>query len=83
MDSSTSGSANNWAHGYAVHGPTQIEKIIRRVEKIADQEGAMNDGILVLLALAGGTGSGLGTRVCEALRVLGSNLGVIIFFDKI
>lgn len=66
--SSSSGSANNWAHGYNVHGPTQIEKIIRRVQKVADQEGAVNDGILVTLALAGGTGSGLGTRVCEALR---------------
>ena len=66
--SSSSGSANNWAHGYNVHGPKQVEHIVRRVQKVADQDGAINDGILVTLALAGGTGSGLGTRVCEALR---------------
>ena len=66
--SASSGSANNWSYGYSVHGQDQKDKIVRQVQKLAEDDQVANDGILMSLALAGGTGSGLGTRVCEELR---------------
>ena len=61
------GSGNNWAHGYHVHGSKTREPVIdmvrREVEK-CDYFG----GFLTLQSLAGGTGSGVGARLVEALR---------------
>eukprot|EP00002_Diphylleia_rotans_P004296 TRINITY_DN13114_c0_g1_i1.p1 TRINITY_DN13114_c0_g1~~TRINITY_DN13114_c0_g1_i1.p1 ORF type:complete len:466 (+),score=78.64 TRINITY_DN13114_c0_g1_i1:56-1453(+) len=62
-----SGSANNWAFGYKMHGPQCHETICnitrREVEK-CDSLG----GFLVMQSLAGGTGSGVGTCITESLR---------------
>jgi hypothetical protein len=65
--SQQSGSANNWAFGYAVHGPAheeQIMDVIRREVECCDVFSAA----LLLQSLAGGTGSGVGTYVSERLR---------------
>lgn len=65
--SQQSGSANNWAFGYAVHGPAHEERMldtVRREAECCDTFGAA----LLLQSLAGGTGSGVGTYVSERLR---------------
>jgi tubulin delta len=54
-----SGSGNNWAFGYNVHGPTSSEAVLNLVRKeveMCDNFGAF----FVTLSLAGGTGSGVG-----------------------
>ncbi|XP_067927911.1 tubulin delta chain-like [Watersipora subatra] len=65
--SQKSGSGNNWAYGYCVHGSRcdpGIEQVIRLQVEKCDRF----DGFLCLMSLAGGTGSGLGTYVTEMLR---------------
>jgi len=62
-----SGSGNNWACGYYSMAPTfgqQSEDAIRREVEACDIFG----GFLVLQSAGGGTGSGLGTYLSEALR---------------
>ena len=56
------------SYGYSVHGEKQKESIIRQCQRLADDEHSTNDGFILTLALAGGTGSGLGTRICEEIR---------------
>ncbi|PAA85844.1 hypothetical protein BOX15_Mlig030247g1 [Macrostomum lignano] len=61
------GSGNNWAQGYRHHGPKcwpNLSEIVRRQAEASDRL----DGFLALMSLAGGTGSGLGTFVCEQVR---------------
>ena len=63
-----SGSANNWAFGYASHGPSckdTVLDLIRREVESCDSFG----GFLVMQSLAGGTGSGLGAFFTEQLRL--------------
>jgi tubulin delta len=62
-----SGSGNNWAHGFHSHGPKHREALLRCITREVEQCDTLG-GFLVLLSLAGGTGSGLGTYVCEMLR---------------
>lgn len=61
------GSGNNWAHGFLEHGPKStdavLEMVHREVEK-CDRFG----GFLILLSMAGGTGSGVGAHVTACLR---------------
>ncbi|CAN7987198.1 unnamed protein product [Ixodes hexagonus] len=61
------GAGNNWASGYIEHATKGLDSILelirRRVEK-CDWLG----GFLPLMSLGGGTGSGLGTKVTEALN---------------
>jgi hypothetical protein len=62
-----SGSANNWAYGYGQHGPAchdGVMDVVRKEVECADSLG----GFLLMHSLAGGTGSGFGTYVTEALR---------------
>lgn len=61
------GSGNNWANGYLNYGPQASEKVSELVQKqleCCDRVG----GILVMMSVAGGTGSGVGTRVTEQLH---------------
>lgn len=61
------GSGNNWANGYYQHGQRiqqDIADTIRREVEACDNL----DGFLVLMSVAGGTGSGLGTFITELLR---------------
>ena len=49
------------SYGYTVHGEEKKDLIVRQCQKLAEEDAVMNDGFLLSLALAGGTGSGLGT----------------------
>mmetsp|Transcript_6826 Transcript_6826/g.10699 ORF Transcript_6826/g.10699 Transcript_6826/m.10699 type:complete len:443 (+) Transcript_6826:226-1554(+) len=62
-----SGSGNNWAHGYSVHGPASREKVLDIIRKELEQCDLFG-GFLFLQSLAGGTGSGLGTYVTESVH---------------
>jgi tubulin delta len=62
-----SGSGNNWAHGFFVHGPRSAEAIGELVRHEAEAAGRV-DALLLLHSLAGGTGSGLGSFVTQMLR---------------
>ncbi|KAG7471305.1 hypothetical protein MATL_G00123040 [Megalops atlanticus] len=61
------GSGNNWANGFRVHGPRHQEAmgdLVRREVEHCDRLA----GILTMMSVAGGTGSGVGTYVTQCLR---------------
>ncbi|XP_029302299.1 LOW QUALITY PROTEIN: tubulin delta chain [Cottoperca gobio] len=61
------GSGNNWANGYCVHGPRhreRVEELLRREVERCDRLA----GLMAIMSVAGGTGSGVGTYVTECLR---------------
>ncbi|KAM4627366.1 tubulin delta chain [Polymixia lowei] len=61
------GSGNNWANGYCVHGPRHreaVEDLVRREVECCDRLA----GIMTMMSVAGGTGSGVGTYVTQCLR---------------
>ncbi|KAG1674578.1 hypothetical protein FOA52_001827 [Chlamydomonas sp. UWO 241] len=63
----SSGSGNNWAHGFHGYGPTVHEDtldLVRREVEACDLLG----GFSLVQSMAGGTGAGLGTYVAQALR---------------
>ena len=65
--SENSGSGNNWARGYCQHGPAASERLrdlLRRQTERCDRL----DSFLILMSVAGGTGSGVGAYVTELLR---------------
>jgi tubulin delta len=62
------GSGNNWALGYAHHGlalADDIESLLRAEAERCDHG---LSGLIFAMSLAGGTGSGLGTRATEVAR---------------
>jgi len=61
------GSGNNWANGYYNYGPQCKEEIVEMVRKEVETCDSV-DGFLLLMSLAGGTGSGLGTAVATILQ---------------
>eukprot|EP00045_Choanoeca_perplexa_P011591 m.123716 g.123716 ORF g.123716 m.123716 type:complete len:435 (+) comp15685_c0_seq1:24-1328(+) len=61
------GAGNNWAHGYLSYGNTFADKVMECYRKEAEQADSLNC-LQVCSSVAGGTGSGLGTRITEALR---------------
>ncbi|KAH1000302.1 tubulin delta chain-like [Dendroctonus ponderosae] len=62
------GSANNWACGYTETGPLLVEDVLNCVRVEAERCDFLLS-FLGLLSLAGGTGSGVGSRVLEQLRL--------------
>ncbi|XP_053176949.1 tubulin delta chain [Scomber japonicus] len=61
------GSGNNWANGYCVHGPRHrevAEELVRREVERCDRLA----GLMAMMSVAGGTGSGVGTYVTQCLR---------------
>lgn len=61
------GSGNNWANGYCVHGPRHravVEELVRREVERCDRLA----GLMAMMSVAGGTGSGVGTYVTKCLR---------------
>uniref|UniRef100_A0A3Q4AMK4 Tubulin delta chain n=1 Tax=Mola mola TaxID=94237 RepID=A0A3Q4AMK4_MOLML len=61
------GSGNNWANGFCVHGPRLrdvVEEMVRREVERCDRL----SGLMVIMSVAGGTGSGVGTYVTQCLR---------------
>ncbi|KAH7831792.1 tubulin delta [Monocercomonoides exilis] len=62
-----SGAGNNWAFGYQRLSKTMHEVVLEMARK--EVERCSNfEGFLMLHSLAGGTGSGVGTRLTEILR---------------
>ena len=61
------GSGNNWANGYCKQGPPAVERVLDMVQKQAERCDRL-DGFLVLMSVAGGTGSGVGALLTENLR---------------
>uniref|UniRef100_A0A3B5AMK9 Tubulin delta chain n=1 Tax=Stegastes partitus TaxID=144197 RepID=A0A3B5AMK9_9TELE len=61
------GSGNNWANGYCVHGPRHrdvVEELVRREVERCDRLA----GLVAMMSVAGGTGSGVGAYVTQCLR---------------
>ena len=65
--SEKSGSGNNWANGYLKHGPASKEAILNVVRRQVERCDQL-DSFLVLMSVAGGTGSGVGAKLTEYLR---------------
>lgn len=62
-----SGSANNWAFGYYRQGQALGECALELLRREAEECDRMS-GLLFLQSLAGGTGSGAGSRITEMVR---------------
>ncbi|XP_065816435.1 tubulin delta chain isoform X1 [Labrus bergylta] len=61
------GSGNNWANGFCVLGPRhrdEVEELVRREVERCDRLA----GLMAIMSVAGGTGSGVGTYVTRCLR---------------
>ncbi|XP_043114132.1 tubulin delta chain [Puntigrus tetrazona] len=66
------GSGNNWANGFCVHGPRHgeaVEDLVRMEMERCDRLA----GIFIMMSVAGGTGSGVGTYITQRLRDLYPN----------
>ncbi|XP_064401726.1 tubulin delta chain-like [Halichondria panicea] len=61
------GSGNNWANGYLCHGPSACDDILEMVQRQTERCDSLA-GFLVLMSVAGGTGSGVGARVSEEIK---------------
>lgn len=60
------GAGNNWSFGYA-RGESVHEEIIEMIDREADGSDSL-EGFMMLHSIAGGTGSGLGSYLLEALN---------------
>ena len=61
------GSGNNWADGYLNRAPRAMTAILDKVRRQAEQCDYL-DSFLILMSVAGGTGSGVGARLTEYLH---------------
>lgn len=61
------GSGNNWADGYLNHAPRAMTAILDKVRCQAERCDYL-DSFLILMSVAGGTGSGVGARLTEYLH---------------
>ena len=67
--SQKAGSGNNWANGYLCLGPAAADRVLEAVRWQAERCQAV-EGFLVLMSVAGGTGSGMGAFLTEQLKDL-------------
>lgn len=63
----SSGSGNNWAYGFHSHGPRCKEKILNLLQKESEKCDSLS-GFFIMMSLAGGTGSGVGSYVLQMLQ---------------
>lgn len=61
------GSGNNWAYGFNFHGVQTADDILGKLRK-SFEKADLVDGMLILQSLAGGTGSGVGSRILTRVR---------------
>lgn len=61
------GSGNNWAFGHNMHGPSCRDDIMEMFNKQLEQADFL-DTVIFFQSLAGGTGSGVGSYLLEAVR---------------
>uniref|UniRef100_A0A8C5MRH1 Tubulin/FtsZ GTPase domain-containing protein n=1 Tax=Leptobrachium leishanense TaxID=445787 RepID=A0A8C5MRH1_9ANUR len=65
------GRGNNWAYGYSGSGATAERNLLDQTMESLRKEVERQDcysGTVLLHSLCGGTGSGLGARLCEEIR---------------
>ncbi|KAI8900249.1 Tubulin/FtsZ family, GTPase domain-containing protein [Globomyces pollinis-pini] len=65
LDHGSSGRGNNWAHGY--YDDSKIDEIMESYRKLVESSYSY-DGCMLIHSLAGGTGSGLGSRLTQEIR---------------
>jgi hypothetical protein len=61
------GAGNNWADGYVNYGQQTATTVLEMLQREVEQADAL-EAFLILSSVAGGTGSGLGTRLTELIR---------------
>mmetsp|Transcript_12704 Transcript_12704/g.24651 ORF Transcript_12704/g.24651 Transcript_12704/m.24651 type:complete len:480 (-) Transcript_12704:1010-2449(-) len=61
------GSGNNWAQGFVRHGPLVAARATEMLRREAEACDSLS-GFLLLQSVAGGTGSGVGSRMTEVVR---------------
>jgi len=61
-----SGSGNNWSYGFCVHGPRCGDHVMNLIRKEVEKCDLFS-GFHLMMSLAGGTGSGLGSFISETL----------------
>lgn len=61
------GSGNNWADGYLNHAPSSKDAVMDHVRRQVERCSYL-DGFLVIMSVAGGTGSGVGAWLTECLH---------------
>ncbi|KAJ3090011.1 hypothetical protein HK100_007576, partial [Physocladia obscura] len=68
VNADSTGRGNNWTHGYSddVGAEAAMEAIRRNLERSETDVGSR--GTLIFQSIAGGTGSGLGSRLTEDIR---------------
>ncbi|TPX44893.1 hypothetical protein SeLEV6574_g04211 [Synchytrium endobioticum] len=66
IDNGTCGRGNNWAHGY-FGDAARLAGIVDMYRHVAETSHRY-DGCMLLHSVAGGTGSGLGSRLAEEIR---------------
>ena len=67
MFSRKQGAGNNWADGFHGQGPRVEEEVLERVQREVEKCDAFA-GFLTQMSIAGGTGSGVGTRITQMLQ---------------
>ncbi|KAL2912771.1 hypothetical protein HK105_207763 [Polyrhizophydium stewartii] len=65
LDLGTSGRGNNWSHGYL--DDSRLDEVLEAFRRLAEAS-FRYEGCMLLHSLAGGTGSGLGSRLAQELR---------------
>ena len=61
------GSGNNWANGYCQYGPKLCDLVLSLVQREVEKCSHFW-GFLIVMSVAGGTGSGLGTYITRQLK---------------
>lgn len=61
------GAANNWAMGYLKHGALARQDVLNMIRREVERCDYLS-GFLCFMSVAGGTGSGLGSYLTEALK---------------
>jgi tubulin delta len=61
------GAGNNWAMGYKQHGEAAVEQVLEMVASESEKCDRL-EGFVIPMSVAGGTGSGVGTRLTEGMR---------------
>jgi tubulin delta len=65
VDQGTIGRGNNWTHGF--YDSANLEQVLDSYRKVVERRSTY-DGMMILHSLAGGTGSGLGSRLVQEIR---------------
>ena len=70
------GSGNNWAFGYHLFDTEYGDELLDIIRKLLDKIDYLS-GFLVFQSLAGGTGSGFGTHLVEAIKMNNPKVNMI------